>query len=208
MSGAEILLFLITSLVVIVTPGQDMILVMSRSVTQGSAAGVATAAGVSVGLLGHTCLAALGLGSLLTASETLFLIFKLIGAGYLVYLGIRLVRTPATRFELAPFQVTPNRRLFVEGALSNLSNPKVAIFYFAFLPQFISSDVQQPTQLMLVLGAAFSILTFFVKGPVGYFAGTLSAWLRARPRVLAWMYRSSGMVLIALGAKLALDRRM
>ena len=207
MSDAQLLLFVVTSLVVILTPGQDMILVMSRSIAQGSAAGIATAAGVSTGLLGHTLLAGLGLGSLLLASETLFVALKLIGASYLIYLGIRLLWFRPATLELAGLRVAPLRRLFVQGALSNLSNPKIAIFYFAFLPQFISADTEHPTLVLLILGAVFSLLTFLVKGPVGYFAGALSAWLRARPRVLVGMHRTSGAVLVALGVRLAFERR-
>lgn len=206
MSDAQLFLFVVASLLLLVTPGQDMILVMSRSVTQGSAAGVTTAAGVCVGLLGHTLLAALGLGSILMASETLFVILKLVGAAYLLYLGVRLLLTRRATLELAGLRTASLKRLFVEGTLSNLSNPKVTVFYFAFLPQFIATDTQHPTQLMLLLGVAFSLLTFLVKGPVGYFAGILSAWLRARPRVLVWMHRTSGAVLISLGVKLAFER--
>ena len=124
MSDAQVLLFTLTALIVIVTPGQDMMLVMSRSVTQGSAAGVATAAGVSLGLLGHTLLAGLGLGSLLMASQTLSAILKLIGAGYLTYLGARLFLTRAAPLELSGPGTVPLGRLFVQGTLSNLSNPK------------------------------------------------------------------------------------
>jgi threonine/homoserine/homoserine lactone efflux protein len=207
MSDAQVLLFVVTSLVVIVTPGQDMILVMSRSITQGSAAGIVTAAGVSTGLLGHTLLAGLGLGSLLLASETLFVVLKLVGAAYLIYLGVRLLRTKAASLEVGGLRAAPLRQLFVQGALSNLSNPKIAVFYFAFLPQFISAETAHPTLVLLALGAAFSALTFLVKGPVGYFAGALSAWLRARPRVLVGMHRTSGAVLVALGLRLAFERR-
>jgi threonine/homoserine/homoserine lactone efflux protein len=207
MSDAQLLLFVVTSLVVILTPGQDMILVMSRSIAQGSAAGIATAAGVSTGLLGHTLLAGLGLGSLLLASETLFVALKLVGASYLIYLRIRLLWFLPASLELAGARAAPLRRLFAQGALSNLSNPKIAIFYFAFLPQFISADTVHPTLVLLMLGAVFSLLTFLVKGPVGYFAGGLSAWLRARPRVLVGMHRTSGAVLVALGVRLALERR-
>src|SRR5690349_12649695 len=90
------LLFIVASLVLIVTPGQDMILVMSRSITQGAAAGIATAAGVSVGLIGHTILATLGLGAILRTSEWLFLALKLVGAAYLIYLGVGLLRSKST----------------------------------------------------------------------------------------------------------------
>jgi threonine/homoserine/homoserine lactone efflux protein len=201
------LLFVVASLLLIATPGQDMILVMSRSIAQGAGAGVATAAGVSVGLVGHTLLAALGLGALLRASEWLFVVLKLVGAAYLVYLGVQLLRTGAHPLEYSSAAPRSLWRLFRDGALSNLSNPKIAIFYFAFLPQFVLPQAQHPTLSVLVLGLAFAGLTFVVKAPVGLSAGMLSAWLRARPRALTWLHRASGAVLVGLGIKLALERR-
>jgi len=96
-------------------------------------------------------------------------------------------------------------RLFVDGALSNLSNPKIAIFYFAFLPQFVLPGAMHPTLSVFVLGLVFAGLTFLVKGPVGFSAGRLSGWLRARPSVLGWLYPSSGSVLVALGLRLAFE---
>ena len=131
------LLFTVASLVLIVTPGQDMVLVMSRSIAQGAAAGVVTAAGVSVGLVGHTILATLGLGAVLRTSEWLFLALKLLGAAYLIYLGLALLRTKATELVVQASSKRSLLRLFIDGALSNISNPKIAIFYFAFLPQFV-----------------------------------------------------------------------
>jgi len=201
------LLFVVASLVLIVTPGQDMILVMSRSIAQGSAAGVVTAAGVSVGLVGHTVLATLGLGAILRTSEWLFVALKLAGAAYLGYLGIQLLRTKTQ--ELAVLAGAPRslRRLFFGGALSNVSNPKIAVFYFAFLPQFVVPGAAHPTLSVFVLGLVFAGLTFLVKGPVGLGAGLLSGWLRSRPKALAWLYRTSGAVLIGLGVKLAFERR-
>lgn len=200
-------LFVVASLVLIVTPGQDMVLVMSRSIAQGAPAGVATAAGVSVGLVGHTVLAALGLGALLRTSEWLFLALKLVGAAYLVFLGVQLLRT--RQMELAVSGGAPRSlgRLFADGALSNLSNPKIAVFYFAFLPQFVQPGAAHPTLAIFVLGLLFAALTFLVKGPVGLGAGMLSGWLRARPRVLTGLYRTSGAVLVGLGVKLAFERR-
>ena len=201
------LLFIVASLVLIVTPGQDMILVMSRSIARGSAAGVATAAGVSVGLVGHTVLATLGLGAILRTSEWLFVALKLAGAAYLVYLGIQLVR--AGKHELAVSADAPRSlwRLFLDGALSNISNPKIAVFYFAFLPQFVLPGATHPTLSVFVLGLVFAGLTFLVKGPVGLGAGLLSGWLRSRPKVIAWLHRTSGAILIGLGLKLAFERR-
>ncbi|MBW6493807.1 MAG: LysE family translocator [Burkholderiaceae bacterium] len=200
-------LFVIASLVLIVTPGQDMILVMSRSVAQGPAAGVATAAGVSVGLVGHTLLATLGLGAVLRTSEWLFIALKLVGAAYLIYLGVGLVRT---RGAMLLTQAAPRRslrRLFFDGAISNVSNPKIAVFYFAFLPQFVTPGAVRPTVTVFVLGLVFAALTFLVKGPIGLIAGRLSGWLRARPAALTGLYRSSGAVLLLLGIKLAFERR-
>jgi len=201
------LLFTLASLLLIVTPGQDMMLVMSRSVAQGVGAGVVAAAGVAVGLIGHTALATLGLGAILRTSQWLFIALKLVGAGYLLYLGIGMLRTRREALALGAMSVRPLRRVFLDGVLSNISNPKVAMFYFAFLPQFVSPAALHPTLSIFVLGLAFAALTFVVKAPVGVFAGALSGWLRARPGVLTWVYRSSGAILIALGVKLAFARR-
>ena len=199
--------FVVASLVLIATPGQDMILVMSRSVAQGALAGVATAAGVSVGLVGHTVLATLGLGAILRTSEWLFIALKLVGAAYLIYLGIGLLRTKQSTLPIGVQAARSLGRLFVDGAVSNLSNPKIAIFYFAFLPQFVSPSAGSPTFTVFVLGLVFAGLTFFVKAPVGIFAGKLSAWLRSRPSVLTWVFRSSGAILVGLGVRLAFERR-
>ena len=200
-------LFIAASIVLIVTPGQDMILVMSRSIAQGSTAGVATAAGVSVGLVGHTVLATLGLGAILRTSEWLFVLLKLVGAAYLVYLGVQLLRTRAHELVAAHGEPRSLWRLFADGALSNVSNPKIAVFYFAFLPQFVAPGAEHPTAAVLALGLLFAALTFVVKGPVGLAAGRLSGWLRRRPAALKWLYRTSGTVLIGLGIKLAFERR-
>jgi threonine/homoserine/homoserine lactone efflux protein len=207
MIEASWFLFVVASLLLILTPGQDMILVMSRSIAQGAGAGVATAAGVSVGLVGHTLLATLGLGALLRTSEWLFLALKLVGAAYLLYLGIGLLRTRQNDLALGSLAPRPLGKLFFDGAFSNLSNPKIAVFYFAFLPQFVAPSAQRPALTIFALGLAFAVLTFVIKAPVGLFSGSLSGWLRSRPGVLTWVYRSSGAILVGLGVKLAFDRR-
>lgn len=208
MPEAHWLLFFIASLVIIATPGQDMILVMSRSIAQGPAAGIATAVGVSTGLLGHTVLATLGLGAILRTSEWLFIALKLVGAAYLVYLGLMLLRTRNAQLLVSAGGRRSLARLFVDGALSNITNPKIAVFYFAFLPQFVRPGAAHATLTIFVLGVSFALLTFAVKGPVGLFAGLLSGWLRQRPQVLLGVYRSSGAVLLGLGLKLAFERRL
>lgn len=207
MPEAHWLLFFVASLAVIATPGQDMILVMSRSIAQGPAAGVTTALGVSTGLLGHTVLATLGLGAILRTSEWLFIALKLVGAAYLVYLGLVLLRSRDMPLQVDSGSPRRLRRLLVDGALSNITNPKIAVFYFAFLPQFVLPGAAHTTLTIFVLGLLFALLTFGVKGPVGLFAGLLSGWLRQRPQVLRWIYRSSGAVLLGLGIKLAFEPR-
>ncbi len=207
MVEASWLVFVVASLVLIATPGQDMILVMSRSIAQGAGVGVATAAGVSVGLVGHTVLATLGLGAILRTSEWLFVALKLVGAAYLVYLGVQLLRAGARELAMSDGAPRSLARSFVDGALSNLANPKIAVFYFAFLPQFVAADAAHPTLSVFALGIVFAALTFAVKAPVGLGAGLLSAWLRAHPTALAWLHRGSGAVLVALGVRLALERR-
>ncbi len=205
MNESQIILFVITSLIVILIPGQDLVLVLSRGVTRGARAGLVTAAGVSVGLLGHTLMATAGLGALLLASDFLFLALKYIGAAYLAYLGIRLLVGRAARLDIVSNNAATLRRQFVEGALSNLSNPKITIFYFAYLPQFIAADAAQPALLLFLLGASFALLTFLIKAPIGIFAGIASAWIRSRQALLVLINRISGTVLIALGLRLALE---
>ncbi|AOK29519.1 MULTISPECIES: LysE family translocator [Burkholderia] len=200
--------FIATSLLIILTPGQDMVLVMSRTLSGGTRSGIVTAAGVSTGLLVHTTLATLGVGALLQASEWLFTVLKLAGALYLLYLGITLLRSSG---ELSPASSreapASTLRIFVQGALSNVSNPKIVLFYLAFLPQFVPADAVHPMLSLFILGATFAGLTFLVKGPVALFAGLLSASIRRNPRILTRMHRTSGIVLLALGVKLALERR-
>ena len=202
------LLFLAASITLIVTPGQDLVLVMSRSVTQGQVAGVITALGISVGLVVHTGLATLGLGVLIKTSEWLFLAVKIAGAAYLIYLGVQSLLSAKHRLALVDGGGHRSlHRLFVDGAICNIANPKIAVFYLAFLPQFVSAGATQPTASLFVLGLSFAALTFLIKGPLALAAGRLASWLRSRPAVLAGLYRTSGVVLIGLGIRLALERR-
>ena len=179
---------------------------MSRGISQGARAGVSTAAGVSVGLMGHTLFATFGLGALLLASDLVFSAIKYIGAAYLIYLGYKQFIAKPIDTRLNSEAALSIRKCFTIGALSNLTNPKITVFYFAYLPQFISSDSENAL-LLLVLGSTFALLTFIVKAPIGYLAGHFSKWLQSNRSVLKWFNRSTGMVLIGLGLKLAFERR-
>jgi threonine/homoserine/homoserine lactone efflux protein len=200
------LLFVATSLVLIITPGQDMVLVMSRSIAQGAAAGVATLSGVCSGLVVHTVIAALGLSALIRTSEWLYLALQLGGAVYLVYLGAQLLRAPQSELAIPLPALMRPTRLFFDGAFSNLCNPKIAVFYLAFLPQFVAPGAAHATLSLFVLGLAFAVLSLLVKGPIGLAAAGLSTWVRAHPQSLVWLFRASGVVLLGLGLHLALQR--
>ena len=197
-------LYVAASLALILTPGQDMIYVITRSLAQGRFAGVCSALGVIVGILVHTALAALGVGAILQASESLFFALKLAGAAYLVYLGIRLAfaEAPSLHAGGAGRALRP-WALFWQGVLSNVSNPKIVVFFFAFLPQFVDPKSAHPTADLVLLGVLYAAMGLVVKAGVGLAAGSLSERVLERPRVMAWINRASGGVLVALGLRLA-----
>jgi len=202
------LLFIFTSIIIILTPGQDMILVMSRSITQGKKAGIITALGVSIGLLCHTLLASLGLGALLMASELAFTIIKFLGAFYLFYLGYQLLKSKKHELLMDELPKVSIRKMFLQGAISNISNPKIAIFYFSYLPQFVTPSSGNETLQLFVLGLTFAVLTFIMKAPIGYLSGVLSFWIKSRPSILKYIHKTSGIIFIGLGLNLVLEKRM
>jgi threonine/homoserine/homoserine lactone efflux protein len=201
-------LYVVASLALILTPGQDMMYVMSRALAQGRLAGLYSAIGVIIGILVHTVLAALGVGAILAASEGLFLALKLAGAAYLVYLGVKLLLTRegavlaaggARRFSAAS--------LVWQGVLSNVSNPKIVVFFFAFLPQFVDPKSANPTADLIFLGVLYAAMGLVVKAGVGLAAGSLSERMLKKPHVMVWINRASGAVLVGLGLRLAGSQR-
>jgi len=205
--NSQIILFIFTSFLLIATPGPDMILVMSRSISFGTKAGLFTALGVSVGLLGHTILATLGLGAILNSSQFLFNLLKILGACYLIYIAYKTFTAKTIDIQIKDENILSSKQLFIQGAISNISNPKIAIFYFSFLPQFIPLNTQEYTYLLFILGLSFAILTFFIKGPIAIFAGYFSNFLRANTKVQTIMNKISATVLFALGIKLAFESK-
>jgi threonine/homoserine/homoserine lactone efflux protein len=184
-----------------------MIYVVTRSMAQGRMAGVLSAAGVCTGILVHTAIVALGIGALLQASETLFLVLKLAGAAYLVYLGLRmLLQRSRPLIEQASARVS-TASLFAQGVLSNVTNPKVAVFFLAFLPQFVSAAEPHPTAHLVFLGVLYAAMGFAVKAAVGVAAGSLSEKVLRSGAAKAWLERVGGLVLVALGLRLAAAER-
>lgn len=201
------LLFILTSIIIILTPGQDMILVMSQSISHGKKAGIITALGVSGGLLGHTLLATVGLGSLLMASNWLFDVIKFIGAAYLIYIGYQLLVSKSPKLAIKTLPKVSYKKMFIQGAITNIMNPKITIFYFSYLPQFVTLNTGTESLQLFILGITFAILTFFIKAPIGFISGTLSFWIQARPIVLKYINKTSGVILIGLGLKLAMEQK-
>lgn len=152
-------------------------------------------------------LATLGLGALLLASEFLFSIVKFIGAGYLIYIGYQLLRSKDPTIAMKDLPKVSYKKMFIQGALSNIMNPKVAIFYFSYLPQFVIQNNGNETMQLFILGFTFATLTFLIKAPIGFISGLLSFWIKTRPIILHYIHRTSGLILIGLGLKLALAER-
>jgi threonine/homoserine/homoserine lactone efflux protein len=201
-------LYVAASLALIVTPGQDMIYVMTRSLAQGRFAGLCSAVGVCIGILVHTALAAFGVGAILQSSEGLFLVLKLAGAAYLVYLGLRMVLTRAAPIAAGTDAVRLSPLSLVwQGVLSNVTNPKIVLFFFAFLPQFVDPASAHPTRDLVFLGVLYALLALPVKGAVGLAAGSLSERVLKRPAMMVGINRFSGTVLVLLGLRLAATER-
>ena len=208
----QTLLYLPAVAIIIAIPGPDMLLSLSRGLTQGRGAGFAHALGVGLGIMAHSLLAGFGVSALLTASETAFWAMKLVGGAYLIYLGVQQWRSthPTSAATLVNAPKAPLKVIFWRGILTNLLNPKVALFVLAFVPQFVQSgsDASSPLVQMLLLGAIFSVLTVIAYGALGAAAGGASRWLAAHPAYLRGVNRGSGGLFIASGAAvLLLDRR-
>lgn len=200
--------FIIASVAVISIPGQDMMLIMTKSISEGTGAGVCTASGVSLGLIVHTLIVSFGLGSLIMASEYLFWMIKLAGAAYLFYLAYNLLKSDGKINAVSGQKQNSSWiSLFAYGAVSNISNPKIMIFYLAFLPQFIGQGTTNPVIKMLILGLTFACLTFLIKLPVALFSGLLSDWFKKNVSAMKWVMRSSGGILFLTGIRILFEKR-
>lgn len=203
----QLLVFSLTSLLLIFTPGPDIIYVLTRGVAQGRRAALAAAMGFSLGNIGHTLFAVLGLSAILASSATAFTLVKVAGGLYLLYLGFKLWRADPALALSADGENKAARVIFRQSILANLLNPKVAVFFLAFFPQFVRPAQGQPALQMMVLGLAFVVLTMFGFGLVALGAGALGARLSARPSFSAWLHKGAGAILMLLGLRLIWTER-
>lgn len=199
--------FLAAAAAITVAPGPDNLMVVSLGMARGRRAGVTFGLGCALGCLSHTALAALGVSALIAASPTAFTLLRWLGGAYLLWLGVQAIRNagPAA----APGSVAGAddlRRLFVRGLLANAVNPKVIVFFLAFLPQFVDAGRGGAGAQTVQLGVVFTLQAALIFGAIGWFAGHVGRWLTRRPGAGAWMDRFAGAVFVALGARLILVR--
>lgn len=202
-----LLAYLAAVLIVVLAPGPDNILAISRGLSQGRLAAALSSTGAGLGIMVHSVAATLGLTLVVQTSPLAFWAVKLAGATYLLWLGVKALRsnslvafTPAARQPLA--------RVFGIGLLSNVLNPKPGLFVLAFIPQFVDATRGSVATQMLVYGAIFAVLTTLVFSVLGVFASHLSGWLTQRPRATTWINRGAGATFVAASLSiLALDSR-
>jgi threonine/homoserine/homoserine lactone efflux protein len=207
----DLALFVISGLLLNMAPGPDSLLIMARSATQGWRAGSAAALGIGAGTCVHIVAAALGMSALLATSATAFMVVKLIGAAYLLYIGIGMLlakRKEAVTPGASELPPLPYGRIFAQGFLTNVLNPKVALFFLAFVPQFISPDAEHKALAFLLLGAIFNI-----NGMLWcHFLALTTAFAQQRLQIGRglgiWLERATGGLFTALGVKLALAERV
>ena len=204
----NLLIFLAASLTVILTPGPAMMYILSRGLGQGRQAGMVSAGGVVVGAMMHTVFAALGVSAILAASATAFTVMKFVGAAYLIYLGIRHLRGENDLHSpQAKAETVSKGKMFVEGMLANLLNPKLALFFLFFLPQFADPKRGSVMLQILLLGLIYNFFVLVWQGTVGILSGSAGDWIKGHTRFLRWQRRFTGSLLITLGAGLAFARR-
>jgi len=197
-------LFLAAGILLNLTPGPDTAYILGRSIAQGREAGIASALGICVGSIFHSCAAALGLSAILATSAVAFAAIKLLGGAYLIFLGIKMLLDRRRQLSLpSNFRRRTTIAAFRQGVFTNVLNPKVALFFLAFLPQFIDPASNMKLLAFLALG-----LTFVTTGTIwclilAWFASAFSERLRENETIGQWLNRAAGALFVFLGARLA-----
>lgn len=202
-----LLTFFIASLLLGLAPGPDNVYVLTQSALHGKAAGLLVTLGLCTGLVCHTTAVAFGLAVVFAASAFAFSLLKLSGAAYLLWLAWQAFRSSANGLQAATNDRLNSWQLYRRGILMNITNPKVSIFFLAFLPQFTEPARGSITLQMLLLGALFILATILVFGTIAVLAGLLGTWLTGSPNLQRIMHRLTGVVFAGLALKLALSER-
>ncbi len=199
--------FLLTSFIVIVSPGTGVLYTLAAGLSRGSRASVVAAFGCTIGIVPHMAAAIMGLAALLHTSALAFQTFKYLGVAYLLYMAWNTLRERGALKVEQEVGAHSAIQVTVTGILINILNPKLSIFFLAFLPQFVSAGEPHPLSRMLALSGIFMLMTFVVFVGYGLFAASIRDHVISRPRVLTWMRRSFAAAFVALGARLALTDR-
>jgi threonine/homoserine/homoserine lactone efflux protein len=199
--------FLLTSLIVVASPGTGVLYTLAAALTKGSRASVAAAFGCTLGIVPHMLAAMLGLAAVLHTSALAFAALKWLGVAYLLYMAWQALREQGALAVDGRVDARSAGRVIVTGFLINILNPKLSIFFLAFLPQFIAADESRPLLRMLLLSAAFMAMTFAVFVLYGLFAASVRDRIVTRPAVMSWLRRGFAGAFAALGARLALAER-
>jgi threonine/homoserine/homoserine lactone efflux protein len=199
--------FLATSLIVVLSPGSGVLYTLAAGLSRGWRASVVAAFGCTLGIVPHMAAAILGLSALLHSSALAFQTFKYLGVAYLLFLAWSTLREHGVLKVERQVGVPSAVQVAATAVMINILNPKLSVFFFAFLPQFVSADEAHPLSRMLELSAVFMLMTFVVFVAYGLFAAAVRDHILSRPRVLTWMRRCFAATFVALGAKLALAER-
>jgi threonine/homoserine/homoserine lactone efflux protein len=199
-------LFVTSGLLLNLTPGQDTMYIVGRSLSQGRRAGLLSVAGISCGCAVHTLAAAFGLSAILAASATAFMAVKLIGAAYLVYLGVKMLLDRSQTLTPGTFEDEPPWAIFRAGFVTNVLNPKVAVFFMAFLPQFVDPAAASKTLAFLFLGAVFIFNGTLWCLVLALGASAMGRRLRDTPSVTVLIRRAAGALFVGLGVRLAVSK--
>lgn len=191
--------FLLAALTLLVIPGPAVLYITARSIEQGRMAGIVSTLGIGVGGFIHVAAAALGISALLMSSALAFMVVKYLGAAYLIYLGISTLLSKTKTEVETEFKQESLRKIFTQGIVVNVLNPKTALFFFAFIPQFVSSETGNVTLQILFLGATFITMAILTDGLYAIFAGTIGNYLRGNQRFANIQKWFSGTVYIFLG---------
>jgi threonine/homoserine/homoserine lactone efflux protein len=199
--------FLIISFIVVVSPGTGVLYTLVTGLSRGSRASIVAAFGCTLGIVPHLAAAIMGLAALLHTSALAFQTFKYLGVAYLLYMAWNTLREHGALSVEKGTSARSAAHITVEAILINILNPKLSIFFLAFLPQFVSVDEPHPLTAMLTLSGVFMLMTFVVFVGYGLFAAAIRDHVITRPRVLTWMRRSFAAAFVALGARLAFAER-
>lgn len=205
--AAGLLLFIVAGLVLLLTPGPAVFYIIARSIDQGKPAGLVSTLGVGFGTMFHVVAAALGISALLVSSALLYDVVKLLGAGYLIYLGFHKLFIEKDMVETNQLEATSLRQIFYQGVVVNILNPKTALFFFAFLPQFVDPSRGSVALQSFLLGLLLVLMGLLTDGSYAVLAGTAGNWLRKNLRLLRAQRYFAGTVYIALGMVTAFSRK-